>query len=477
MRTNSTILAAAGGVLVEKTAPRQEVVAALNVEEGARVGRVRAERDAAGPAPLGNNAYFAPPPLPFYGLGLTTNVRGDECCAIGPTAEIALPAPATAKNYRLRSYGHEILTRAGVAKRVRWCGRRISRGQDGVGVYARPDRAYGRVQGVCVCGQSLCCPVCAPRIAAFRSAEVAECFKRATAAGYEARLLTFTIPHRLGSSLGDEIDVFSTAWRRFNKGKQADKRRCGSLGHHVGREVTYGVNGWHYHHHVLWYGEPGTFCEHRVRSAWLTALESVGRKWRGVEEHAFDSGIVGSEAGASYVGKLATAVEAQARAIGSEIASASTKGKNLATLLLAASVGDDAAGQVWLHGVSEIIRRKVSSVRWSRGLKARVGMEADKSDEQVALEEVLPSDVFLGALTPAQWRGVLHHRAEFALCCAANQGIEKVNSFLAGLSLGQLNDEAQPPCVVPLQAESCYSLAGLPAGVLARMQEIKNASV
>ena len=38
-----------------------------------------------------------------------------------------------------------------------------------MGVYRRPDRPYGRVNGVCVCGQSLACPVCAPRIAAKRA--------------------------------------------------------------------------------------------------------------------------------------------------------------------------------------------------------------------------------------------------------------------------------------------------------------------
>jgi hypothetical protein len=372
--------------------------------------------------------------------------------------ETALPPPSTVKAWRLRSYGREILNKAGVSKRLRWCGSRISRNADGVGVYARPDRAYGRVNGVCVCGQSLACPVCAPRIAAFRAAEVAECFKKATAAGYEARLATFTTPHELGSSLGREIDCFSTAWRIFQTGRKGAERRQFSLGNHVGRECTYGEkHGWHYHHHQLRYDEPGTFCEHRARAQWLAALDAVGRKTPASVARAFDVGVVGTEAGAAYVAKLATAVEAQARAVGLEVSAGAVKGRNLATLLTAASVGDERAGRIWLDGVKCIVERKVSSVRWSRGLRAKTGLEADKSDEQIALEEVLSTDVFLGALTPMQWRGVLMHRAEFALCCAANQGLDSVNSFLAGLDLGQLNDDARPAVMVPLEAETCYT--------------------
>jgi hypothetical protein len=384
--------------------------------------------------------------------------------ALGNTADFVspadgfLPPPSTVKAWYLRSYARQTLWKAGIDRRMRYCGARIGRKFDGVGVYARPDRAYGRVNGVCVCGQSLACPVCAPRIAAFRAAEVSTAFERAGKLGYEARLVTFTVPHSSGTTLGTEIDCFAAAWRAFQTGKRGVERRAYSLGNHVGREVTYGEkNGWHYHHHQLRYDEAGRFDHERTEAQWLAALETVGRKWRGAELHAFDCGAVGSQAGARYVAKLATSVEAQGRAIGSEIASGATKGKNLATLLSQAVAGDAISERAWLSGVADVLNRKVSSVRWSRGLRAKVGMEAEKSDGQVALEEVVSTDIFLGALTPMQWRGVLLHRAEFALCVAANQGEQAVNNFLAGLGLGQLNDDARPAVVVPLEAETCYT--------------------
>lgn len=372
-----------------------------------------------GETSLGNNADFASAPL-----------------------EITLPAPSTVKGWMFRSHGRELLRKHGVSKRLRWCGSRITRGLDGVGVYRRPDRAYGRVHGVCVCGQSLCCPVCAPRIAAFRSDEVQKCFQKCRLMGLEARLVTYTIPHTLNSSLGEEIDCFAAAWRRYQSGRSSVQIRKGNFGCHVGREVTRSAkNGWHYHHHILRYDEPGAFREDLAKAQWLGALDSVGRRWRGSELHAFDVGEVGTAAGARYVAKLATAVDAQARAIGSEIASASTKGRNLATLLAQSLAGDVEAGAVWVAGVKDIVSRKVSSVRWSRGLRAAVGLSAEKTDEEIGAEEVTSTDEFLGALSAYQWQGVLRWHAEFALLIAANQGREAVDNFLAGLDLGRLDDE------------------------------------
>jgi len=388
-----------------------------------------AERGAAAPAggapaaPLGNNADFASNALPD---------------------RPAIVSPGTVKAWYLRSSGRELLKREGINKRLRWCGSRISRGSQGVSVFSRPDRAYGRLSGVCVCGQSICCPVCAPRIAAFRSAEVAEGFERAKSRGYDARLATFTFPHASGSSLGDEIDAFAKAWRVFGSGCMAAKRRKNSLGNIVGREVTHGLNGWHYHYHVLRFDRTGTFEEELHRAGWLAALETIGRRTDAATLRAYHVGEIGDRARAAYCAKLSTAVEAQARAIGSEIASAATKGRNLASLLLAASTGDVQAGKTWVAGVSEIVKRKVSSVRWSRGLRAELGLQVEKDDEQIAQDEVLETDVYLGELTPMQWRGVLLHRAEFCLLVAAQNGLDAVNSFLRGLDLGELDAEAAP---------------------------------
>jgi len=375
-------------------------------------------------APLGKNADFASPP------------------------SVTVAAPGNVKAWYLRSFARDILKRAGVQKRLRFCGVKVSRGAAGIGVYARPDRAYGRVTGVCVCGQSLVCPVCAPRIAAFRAVDVEAGFKWCVEAGYEARLVTYTLPHTRSERLGELLDLMSVAWRRLNSGKGGKTRREGVIGNITAAEINWGeANGWHPHKHQLIFSEPGTFCEDRARAGWLAALESVDRRTRGTDEHAFRVGEVGNEAGATYISKLGMAVAAEARATGvsMELAGGANKGRNIIQLLAAAAGGDEVAATVWFLGANEIISRKVTSLRWSRGFRDLVGVGAEKSDEEVAAEEVVETDVFLGELNFHQWRVIVNHRAELALCIAANQGREAVNSFLRGLEAGELDKEHSGP--------------------------------
>jgi hypothetical protein len=385
--------------------------------------------DAPVAAPLGNTADFVSTALP---------------------SAPSIPCPSTVNAWYLRSLGRDLLKNNGIERRMRWCGRRITRGAQSVSVFKRPDRAYGRVGGICVCGQSVCCPVCAPRIAAFRAEEVSEAFRRATESGWEAHLETFTKPHRLDRSplaLFRELKDFSTLWRAYQN--HGCRREQYAEGHQLAREVNWSeVNGWHYHHHRLRYDLTGRFEPEVARAQWLSVLESRGLRSDAADRYAYDCGAVGNEAGARYVAKLAQSVEAQRRAIGSEIASAATKGRNINTLLADYAAGDLNAGATWVNGVACVTATKVSSVRWSRGLRDKLLMGDGRSDEQIADEEVLSTDEYLGELTPVQWSGVLRWRAELCLLMAAQQGREAVNEFLAGLELGTLDREASGPATV-----------------------------
>lgn len=391
-------------------------------------------------AALGNNADLV-------SIDLLERVVGPR--PVTPSADVhaVLPPPGAVRCWHQRSVGRELMQQyfdemGRAMPRMRWCGYRIERGGGGVHVYARPEAAYGRLAGVCVCGQSLACPVCAPRIAARRGVEVAEAYSRAVALGWEARLETHTFPHVLDTSddaLLRLLDRFSEIWRHY---QNHACRRQGKAhrGHHVAIEITFGEHGWHPHRHRLRYDMPGVFSPERERAAWLATLEVFGLRTRGADAHSYDCEPVRSDVGARYVAKLATAVEAQSRALGAEITGAHNKGKNLNTLLAAYIAGDELAGRTWSQGVASITARKVSSVRWSRGLAARLGIDREpKSDAELAREEVLPSDVLLGVLSPGQWIGVVRNQAEFALLCAANRGRCAVDNMLRGLGLGPLN--------------------------------------
>jgi hypothetical protein len=385
-----------------------------------------------GEASLGKNADFA---------SMTTNEQLTKSGVADPKTLSAI----IVQGWYLRSVARELLRKSGYGFRLGTCGAKISRRERGVTVFRRRDRAYGRIGGVCVCGQSVVCPVCAPRIAAFRAAEVEQAFSRALQSGYEAVLDTYTMPHWPGSSLGSEIDTFANAWRRFTGGRVALGHRFGYLGNHTAREITWGDrNGWHYHHHQLRYVRPGTHESDQLRASWLACLQAVDRFSDGAEEHAFRSERVRDENGAKYTAKLASSVDAQALACGLEIAGSAMKGRNIVRLLGDYTRGDEEAGRTWLHGVREVCTRKISSVRWSPALREKLGISPEKSDKQIAEEKAERTDEYLGELTALQWRTVLMHRGEFPLVAAAQHGVDAINTFLSGIGAGELYTDGLP---------------------------------
>jgi len=128
-----------------------------------------------------------------------------------------------------------------------------------------------------------------------------------------------------------------------------------------------------------------------------------------------------------------------------ELAGGANKGRSILQLLSAAAGGDEVAAFIWMSGVSEIIARKVTSLRWSRGFRDLCGVGPEKPEEEIAAEEVVETDIYLGELNFHQWKIVVNHRAELALCIAANKGRDAVDSFLLGLGAGVLDMERSGP--------------------------------
>lgn len=410
-------------------------------EPGASERAQRAAAPAAGAAGdgLGNNTDFA---------SIVQHQQDAEALA------------KTARRWGLRVFVRQLLRNEPEPPRMSWCGAMTSRPtgllvcdrfgnvrrSDSVGVYQRPDRPLGRLSGICVCGQSMACPVCAPRVAAYRAVRVAEAFTRAKAKGYSARLETFTMPHARGNDLGDEVKTFARAWAHFQSGRGAKGAAAGILGYHVAREITFGANGWHYHHHVLSYVQEGVI-DPEVRGArWRAAVAFVGRDGPGVAEHAYDCGVVGDEAGARYVAKLNELADAQTLAVAREVTSQHNKGRSLFALLCAAADGDVPAGRAWVHAARVITARKISTVRWSRGLAGKLGMPTEADDEVVAGEEQTLMDLYLGSIGPGPWAWIYKHGREFQVVCAAQNGRAAVDALLVSWGL--------PPLDLPMDSEA-----------------------
>lgn len=383
-------------------------------------------------------AALAALPGPDAPLGNTT----DFSSAIPPeqTAEdesFARSEYFVLRCYRVRAHGRSELARVKSKHRVGWCGQRMGYQARGVALFRRPDRATGRLGNLCVCGQSLVCPVCSPRVAMRRANEVREAAEKWLMSGGALAHITLTAPHKKGSSLADEVEWWSQTWTRaFINGRASVALRSQRAGYVNGFEATWSdLNGWHVHRHLLFFHRYGLDVEaHRRR--WLSQL---GDRWSpSAEKHAFSCEPVVLGTLAMYCSK-----------IGAEIALGTTKEANTPLSLLAAAAETGSPCPQWIEAVATVAKRKISVLRWSRGLKSVFGLdeeteaEAEEKDIEAAKEEVTPSDELLGAISPSQWRAIWTRKLEHELLREIQAGAEAVELWLQCNDLGHLWMDAE----------------------------------
>lgn len=323
----------------------------------------------------------------------------------------------------------------GGQSRVRDCGHRLVERAKGVGVWRMADRARGRVSGVCLCGSSWACPVCAPRIAAQRVGEVNELADVAMARGYQLGLESYTIPHRQRDSVASCIQRLQDARRGTTSGRAGVILREGRVGYVDAGEITWGAHGSHVHFHRLVIAEAGRYDDKAQETAWLDELESMGRRTRGTDLHAFDFRWLDRADRARYISK-----------VGLETASGplDTK-KSLTPLGMVFRVVDGLLPRhPWLGRFRECVEaageKKFAALRFSRGLRKEFGLTEEKTDGELAKEETTETDQLLGYLTEPQWLKIRENRLEGFLVFVAQQGQDAVNSWLKARGLGYLHE-------------------------------------
>lgn len=291
--------------------------------------------------------------------------------------------------------------------------------------------------GIIACGSVWACPICAAKIERKRAGEIdlamAWVYKevqgnerRGAAAmrvnNTQAMMLTFTFPHSRDDALADLLDRFNKALRQLRSGKawKNFKESVGYRGLIRATEITLGQNGWHPHTHELWIMDQGIDAEtvkERIQARWLRLLEKHGFIHAGDEKtiahakrHALD--VKAEVHAGEYLQKLSkedTSPEALgiSRTRGNhELARASTKvgrSKGLSAFQILRLAGEGSAfhWDKWVeylaatHGKSRLF--------WSRGLKKLVGIQQDKTDEELATEQTERADL-LGLLTHKEWR-------------------------------------------------------------------------
>lgn len=112
-------------------------------------------------------------------------------------------------------------------------------------------------KGLVYCAQVWACPVCAYRVAGYRSQELQKIIEAHRKTGGGIYLVTCTLPHDEGDELKKLRESVSRAWSKIISGKEwlKMKIRIGYVGYVRALEVTKGPNGWHPHLHVLIFTE------------------------------------------------------------------------------------------------------------------------------------------------------------------------------------------------------------------------------
>jgi len=263
---------------------------------------------------------------------------------------------------------------------------------------ALPDGQRAHFAKLVYCGKPIC-PLCGPKIAAERAADIAAALTEHYARGGQVALVTLTLRHTRAQRLTELLDGLSSAWASIRQNKTPRRLLREHTDGWIKRlEVTLGPNGWHPHLHVLLFlgGHVDADVAGEISAAMYTAWSGrLVRRGLGEpsREHGIDVKLLDLAAAhekvADYVAKSAAL----------ELASAGTKiarrAENRTPLQLLADVGevglaDDLAR--WYEYVEAMHGRH--HIEWSQGLRARLIAELPELTD----EEAAAADDALGRL-------------------------------------------------------------------------------
>jgi hypothetical protein len=229
---------------------------------------------------------------------------------------------------------------------------------------------------------------------------------------------TQTLRHWQGHRLEDLWAALSKAWSRVTTGKSwlRDKKQHGIVGWLRVVEVTFGENGWHVHIHSLLFLEGATVAtdldalKRSIFGRWSSALKALG----------LPSPLIGSQdlrlldgAADEQLAAYFTKAVHSAKRIGLELTASQNKRargvhqthsvwKFLDDVI---DLGDADALDRW-HEFQRASKGR-RQLTWSRGLREMLGLRVEKSDEDVAAEELGTQADDLVLITAAGWRTVI----------------------------------------------------------------------
>lgn len=274
---------------------------------------------------------------------------------------------------------------------------------DTVSIKVKDGSAY--TVGLSTCGSVWMCAVCAAKVFSRRAVDVQTVSTKHCEAGGSTGMMTLTIRHNRSMTLQQTLSAMTSAWKSLQQ--SADWRilkEIDGLEHQIRTlEITHGWlkpdaynNGWHPHFHVLlfWNDQRDHSGDVEwIARAWAARIEA--RLGVRPDEHGFDYTALDAKS-SKYVSKIAN-----------EMTRADLKGSASIWQLL----DELEDGETWVFGkVMEYYAatKGQRAIVWSRGLRDRYGMGAEKSDEELVADIVDGETV--DEMSPGTWRKLCRYR-------------------------------------------------------------------
>jgi hypothetical protein len=285
--------------------------------------------------------------------------------------------------------------------------------------------------GLMHCGSVWICPVCASIITEFRRQELKQAHISALAQGLSILMLTLTVPHYAKDSLEDVLEGEKKALRKFKNSKAYKKimEGIGLVGNIRTLEVTYGVNGWHPHFHILQFtrselsDQELSSLSEILLSLWQKACVSSGLPCP--NNHGLD--LVNGTWASAYVSKWGMEEEMTKGHLKQGVKEGHVSPFGL---LDQYAEGDKNAGRKFQE-FAKVFKGKRQLV-WSKGLRELLKVGNQIPDDQIIIEQERKAEVFM-KITYSDYKKLLssEKRFEFLKVCA--QGKESVRAFIDDL--------------------------------------------
>lgn len=254
--------------------------------------------------------------------------------------------------------------------------------------------------GFQACGSAWLCAVCAPKITEGRKVEVRQGQDIALGmSGHKVMLLTGTAPHGLGDDVRVVLAALKKAWKYTSSGRAAAAMRdqIGLRGSIRVLETTYGKNGWHPHFHALLILETD-MTPAQVEDAWWPLWrDGCTKAGLGAPSREHGIRIDDGSAAADYVTKWGLEHEltkghlkrgktscspwdlARVMTFGPDHESIS---QELRGILQDLGIDQARAQALWIVYAKAFKGQR--QLYWSNGLRKYLGMDKEKTDQQLA---------------------------------------------------------------------------------------------